>query len=35
MNCIDRMTAILLLLQRGKRSASEIAQRFEVSRRTI
>ena len=35
MNRIDRLTAILLLLQRGKRSAAEIAQHFEVSRRTI
>jgi predicted DNA-binding transcriptional regulator YafY len=35
MNRIDRLTAILLLLQRGKRTAGEIAQRFEVSRRTI
>ncbi|GCE20753.1 helix-turn-helix transcriptional regulator [Dictyobacter kobayashii] len=35
MNRIDRLTAILLLLQGGKRSASEIAQHFEVSRRTI
>lgn len=35
MNRMDRLTAILLLLQGGKRSASEIAQRFEVSRRTI
>ena len=35
MNRIDRLTAILLLLQGGKRTAGEIAQRFEVSRRTI
>jgi predicted DNA-binding transcriptional regulator YafY len=35
MNRIDRLTAILLLLQGGKRTAREIAQRFEVSRRTI
>ena len=35
MNRIDRMTAILLLLQGEKRSANEIARRFEVSRRTI
>ncbi len=35
MNRIDRLTAILLLLQRGKRTAGEIALRFEVSRRTI
>jgi len=35
MNRIDRLTAILLLLQTGKRTSWEIAQRFEVSRRTI
>jgi predicted DNA-binding transcriptional regulator YafY len=35
MNRIDRLTAILLLLQGGKRSAGEIARHFEVSRRTI
>ncbi len=35
MNRIDRLTAIILLLQGGKRTASEIAQRFEVSRRTV
>lgn len=35
MNRIDRLTAILLLLQREKRSAAEIARHFEVSRRTI
>jgi predicted DNA-binding transcriptional regulator YafY len=35
MNRIDRLTAILLLLQGGKHSAGEIARRFEVSRRTI
>ena len=35
MNRIDRLTAILLLLQTGKRSAAEIALHFEVSRRTI
>jgi hypothetical protein len=35
MNRIDRLTAILLLLQIGKRSAAEIAQHFEVSRLTI
>lgn len=34
MNRIDRLTAILLYLQGGKRSASQIAQRFEMSRRT-
>jgi predicted DNA-binding transcriptional regulator YafY len=35
MNRIDRLTAIILLLQGGKRTAGEIAGRFEVSRRTI
>lgn len=35
MNRIDRLTAILLLLQGRKRTAGEIAERFEVSRRTI
>lgn len=35
MNRIDRLTAILLLLQGGKRTAGEIANHFEVSRRTI
>ncbi len=35
MNRIDRLTAIILLLQGGRRTASEIAQRFEVSRRTV
>jgi len=35
MNRIDRLTAIILLLQGGKRTAGEIAHRFEVSRRTI
>lgn len=35
MNRMDRLTAILLLLQTGKRSAAELAQHFEVSRRTI
>jgi predicted DNA-binding transcriptional regulator YafY len=35
MNRIERLTAILLLLQGGKRSAGEIAHRFEMSRRTI
>ncbi len=34
MNRIDRLTAIILLLQRGKRTANEIADRFEVSKRT-
>ncbi len=35
MNRIDRLTAILLLLQGGKRTAGEIAEHFEVSKRTI
>jgi len=35
MNRIDRLTAIILLLQGGKRTASQIARRFEVSRRTV
>lgn len=35
MNRIDRLTAILLLLQTRKRTAGEIAGRFEVSRRTV
>src|SRR5260370_20560544 len=35
MNRIDRLTAILLLLQGGKRTAGEIAHHFEVSKRTI
>jgi len=35
MNRIDRLTAIILLLQGGKRTAGEIARRFEVSRRTV
>lgn len=35
MNRIDRLTAILLLLQGKKRTAGEIAQRFEISRRTV
>ncbi|MDQ2905200.1 MAG: YafY family transcriptional regulator [Chloroflexota bacterium] len=35
MNRIDRLTAIILLLQRGKRTAGEIARRFEVSKRTV
>lgn len=35
MNRMDRLTAILLLLQERKRTATEIAQHFEVSRRTI
>jgi predicted DNA-binding transcriptional regulator YafY len=35
MNRMDRLTAIVLLLQGGKRTANEIAHRFEVSKRTI
>ncbi len=35
MNRIDRLTAIILLLQGGKRTAGEIAERFEISRRTV
>ena len=35
MNRIDRLTAILLLLQARPRTSEEIAQQFEVSRRTI
>ncbi|HEX7735825.1 MAG TPA: WYL domain-containing protein [Ktedonobacteraceae bacterium] len=35
MNRIARLTAILLLLQGKKRTAGEIAQRFEISRRTV
>jgi predicted DNA-binding transcriptional regulator YafY len=35
MNRIDRLTAIILLLQGGRRTASEIARRFEVSKRTV
>jgi predicted DNA-binding transcriptional regulator YafY len=35
MNRIDRLTAILLRLQSGKRTAGELADHFEVSRRTI
>jgi predicted DNA-binding transcriptional regulator YafY len=35
MNRIDRMTAIILLLQAGRRTAGEIARRFEVSKRTV
>ncbi len=34
MNRIDRLTAIILLLQGGRRTAGEIARRFEVSKRT-
>ena len=32
---MDRLTAIVLLLQRGRRTAGEIARRFEVSKRTV
>lgn len=35
MNRMERLTATLLLLQGGKRTAGEIARRFEVSRRTV
>jgi predicted DNA-binding transcriptional regulator YafY len=35
MNRMDRLLAILLLLQGGKRTAREIAQRFEVTKRTV
>jgi predicted DNA-binding transcriptional regulator YafY len=35
MNRIDRLTAIILLLQGSKRTAGEIARRFEVSKRTV
>jgi predicted DNA-binding transcriptional regulator YafY len=35
LNRIDRLTAIVLLLQRGRRTAGEIARRFEVSKRTV
>ncbi len=35
MNRIDRLTGILLLLQRRPRRADEIARRFEVSKRTV
>lgn len=35
MNRIDRMTAIVLLLQERPRTAHSIAEQFEVSRRTI
>jgi predicted DNA-binding transcriptional regulator YafY len=34
-NRIDRLTAIILLLQGGRRTAGEIARRFEVSKRTV
>ncbi len=35
MNRIDRLTAIILLLQSGRRTANEIARRFEISKRTV
>jgi predicted DNA-binding transcriptional regulator YafY len=35
MNRMDRLTAIALLLQGGKRTVDEIARRFAVSKRTI
>ncbi|MBA2248209.1 MAG: YafY family transcriptional regulator [Chloroflexia bacterium] len=35
MNRTERLTGILIALQGGTRSASQLAQRFEVSRRTI
>lgn len=35
LNRIDRLTAIILLLQGGRRTAGEIARRFEVSKRTV
>lgn len=35
MNRIDRLTAIVMLLQGGQRTARELARRFEVSRRTV
>ncbi len=35
MNRIDRLTGILLLLQRRPSTADEIARRFEVSKRTV
>ena len=35
MNRIERLTAILMLLQDRPHSASEIARQFEVSKRTI
>jgi predicted DNA-binding transcriptional regulator YafY len=35
MNRIDRLTAILLLLQSRPRTSEEIARQFEVSRRTV
>src|SRR5262245_44871535 len=35
MNRIERLTAILLLLQERPRTSEEIARRFEVSKRTV
>lgn len=35
MNKLERLTAILLLLQDKPRTSEEIARRFEVSKRTI
>lgn len=35
MNRIDRLTGILLLLQRRPHTSDEIARRFEISRRTV
>ncbi len=35
MNRIDRLTAIILLLQGGRRTAGEIARSFEISKRTV
>ncbi|GCE31942.1 hypothetical protein KDA_74260 [Dictyobacter alpinus] len=35
MNRMDRLTAMVLLLQGGPRTAGDLAQRFEVSRRTV
>ncbi len=35
MNRVERLTGLLLALQQGQRSAQQLADRFEVSRRTI
>ena len=35
MNRIERLTGIILVLQRGRQTAAQLAERFEVSRRTI
>ena len=35
MNRTDRLTGIILALQRGRQTAAQLADRFEVSRRTI